>query len=131
MSATVDAVSLKNFFNNKHSKSETEDTATVLSVEGRLYPVTVHYINGIELHFYCQNVCVLLFINSGNGIAINVEPIPDYVVGVVDCVCAIHKEELEGDILAFLTGSEEVDRAVAQIKEQINEASNKYCKYEC
>lgn len=101
MSATVDAVSLKNFFNNKHSKSETEDTATVLSVEGKVYPVTVHYIN---------------------------EPIPDYVVGVVDCVCAIHKEEPEGDILAFLTGSEEVDRAVAQIKEQINEASNKHLK---
>lgn len=71
MSATVDAVSLKNFFNNKHSKSETEDTATVLSVEGKVYPVTVHYINGIELYFYCQNTCVLLFINSWNCIAVN------------------------------------------------------------
>ena len=31
-------------------------------------------------------------------------PVPDYVRVTIDTVVAIHKEEPQGDILAFLTG---------------------------
>ena len=47
MSATVDAVSLKHFFNHRKKSGRTEeDMATILSAEGRTYPVLVHYVNG-------------------------------------------------------------------------------------
>lgn len=38
---------------------------------------------------------------------------------VVDTVTAIHERESSGDVLAFLTGQEEVDRAVSLLKEQV------------
>jgi len=59
------------------------------------------------------------------------EPVPDYVKAVVDTAALIHEHEPLGDILAFLTGQEEVDRAVSLLKEQaINNKSN--CKlFQC
>jgi hypothetical protein len=47
------------------------------------------------------------------------EPVPDYVKAVVDTVTAIHEREPPGDVLAFLTGQEEVDRVVNLLKEQV------------
>ncbi|XP_049762763.1 probable ATP-dependent RNA helicase DHX35 isoform X1 [Schistocerca cancellata] len=87
-SATVDAEHLKNFFS--HSPSN-KDTAVIMSVHGRLYPVSVYYLK---------------------------EPVADYVQGVVDTVIKIHENEPLGDILAFLTGQEEVERAVSVLKER-------------
>lgn len=56
------------------------------------------------------------------------EPVPDYVKAVVDTVTLIHEHEPSGDVLAFLTGQEEVDRAVSLLKEQeINNKDN--CKF--
>lgn len=46
MSATVDASSLKDFFNFKQSKSEENETAAILSVVGKLHPIAIHYANG-------------------------------------------------------------------------------------
>jgi HrpA-like RNA helicase len=43
-------------------------------------------------------------------------PVPDYVIGVVDAISKIHQSEPSGDILAFLTGQDEVDRVVDIIK---------------
>lgn len=57
------------------------------------------------------------------------EPVPDYVSALVDCVCKMHREEPDGDVLAFLTGSEEVDRAISLLKEHLSENSNKHCKF--
>jgi ATP-dependent RNA helicase DDX35 len=45
-SATVDAEHLYNFFNNNSSKDTTKDTAVIMSVEGRLYPVDIYYVKG-------------------------------------------------------------------------------------
>jgi hypothetical protein len=45
------------------------------------------------------------------------EPIPDYIQGVVDTCLKIHKNLPGGDILAFLTGQEEVDRAVSLLND--------------
>ena len=59
------------------------------------------------------------------------EPVPDYVKAIVDTAALIHEHEPLGDILAFLTGQEEVDRAVSLLKEQaISNKSN--CKlFQC
>jgi ATP-dependent RNA helicase DDX35 len=45
-SATVDAEHLYNFFNNNASGDTTKDTAVIMSVEGRLYPVDIYYVKG-------------------------------------------------------------------------------------
>lgn len=91
-SATLDAELFKNFFEtNPHSSSSpSKDTATVMSIEGRAYPVDVHYTT---------------------------QPLPNYLTGVVETVLAIHREQGPGDVLAFLTGQEEVEKAVAEIRE--------------
>lgn len=92
-SATVDAENLKKYFNVRKNESES-DTAAILSVNGKSYPITMHYL---------------------------VEHAPDYVKSSVDCVMKIHNQELPGDILVFLTGSEEVENAVSMIKENIQQ----------
>ncbi|KAJ9594469.1 hypothetical protein L9F63_014081, partial [Diploptera punctata] len=94
-SATVDAEQLYRFFNHNSSKDKSQDTAVIMSIEGRLYPVDIHYIKE--------------------------KPVPDYVKATVDTVIKIHLNEPMGDILAFLTGQDEVDRAVRLPKR------NKYC----
>ena len=78
--------------------------------------------------------CLILLCNLYNlimaGFFIS-EPVPDYVKAVVDTAALIHEREPLGDILAFLTGQEEVDRAVSLLKEQaINNKNN--CKlFQC
>ncbi|XP_063229909.1 probable ATP-dependent RNA helicase DHX35 [Bacillus rossius redtenbacheri] len=89
-SATVDAEELRNFFNLNSTKDVNQNTATILSVDGRQYPVDIFYVK---------------------------EPVPDYVKAVVDSVTKIHLHEPMGDVLAFLTGHEEVDRAVSMLKD--------------
>lgn len=86
-SATVDAELFQTFFN---INSKNKDSATILTVEGRQYPVEI---------FYLKNPC------------------PDYIQETVDTILKIHKKELSGDILAFLTGQEEVLRAVSLLNE--------------
>jgi len=45
------------------------------------------------------------------------EPVANYVNGVVDTALKIHETEESGDILAFLTGLDEVDQAVSLLSE--------------
>ncbi|XP_051160158.1 probable ATP-dependent RNA helicase DHX35 [Leptopilina boulardi] len=89
-SATVDAEELRDFFNLNTSKNSKDNTATVMSVEGRLHGVDIYYSQ---------------------------EPVADYVQSVVDTALNIHKTEEAGDILAFLTGLDEVDKAVSLLSE--------------
>ena len=89
-SATVDAEQLRDFFNTNTTKDSTKDTAVILTVEGRLYPVDTFFVK---------------------------EPVANYVTSVVDTVLKIHEKEEPGDILAFLTGLDEVDQAVSLLSE--------------
>ncbi len=80
----------KNFFeSNSPHGPRSKDTATIMSIEGRAHPVDIHYTT---------------------------EPVPSYLMGVVETVLVLHREQGVGDILAFLTGQDEVERAVAEIK---------------
>ncbi|KOX74136.1 putative ATP-dependent RNA helicase DHX35 [Melipona quadrifasciata] len=89
-SATVDAEQLRDFFNTNTSRDSTKDTAVILTIEGRLYPVDIFYIR---------------------------EPVANYVTSVVDTALKIHENEEPGDILAFLTGLDEVDQAISLLSE--------------
>ncbi len=93
MSATIDAMSIKNFFEfNSESKNHPEnDTAAVLTIQGRTFPVDI---------FYLENPCKN-FINAS-----------------VETVLNIHKNEpIPGDILVFLPGSEDIDIAAERLKD--------------
>ncbi|KAJ5691450.1 hypothetical protein N7488_012185 [Penicillium malachiteum] len=63
----------------------------IISLEGRMYPVDT------------------LFLES---------PAEDYVERAVKTVFDIHTQESDGDILVFLTGREEIDRAIQLISER-------------
>ena len=90
-SATLDAEALRDFFDMSHSKNiDEETTATILTVEGRTFPVDIHYLK---------------------------DPVPNYVIATVDTVVKIHKSEPLGDVLVFLTGVEEVDHACRLLDE--------------
>ncbi|KAK2109989.1 ATPdependent RNA helicase [Saguinus oedipus] len=45
-------------------------------------------------------------------------PVPDYIKSTVETVVKIHQTEGDGDILAFLTGQEEVETVVSMLIEQ-------------
>lgn len=66
-------------------------TGRIISLEGRMYPVDILYLE---------------------------QPAEDYVEKAVQTVFDIHTKEPEGDILVFLTGREEIDTAVQAISER-------------
>ncbi|XP_060253017.1 probable ATP-dependent RNA helicase DHX35 isoform X4 [Ovis aries] len=90
-SATLDAEKFRDFFNHNDTSDPTRDTCVILTVEGRTFPVDI---------FYLQS------------------PVPDYIKSTVETVMKIHQTEGDGDILAFLTGQEEVETVVSMLIEQ-------------
>ncbi|KAG0242992.1 hypothetical protein BGX31_011395 [Mortierella sp. GBA43] len=91
-SATLDAEAFAAFFSsNKTSSDGRHENATILSVEGRMYPVDIHYL---------------------------AEPTSDYVETAIQTVFDIHTKEPAGDILVFMTGREEIEQAVNEIRER-------------
>lgn len=95
-SATLQAEEFLKFFsqsleNQELSDGESERVGTIISLEGRTYPIDVLYLES---------------------------PAEDYVEKAVSTVFDIHNTEPEGDILVFLTGREEIDNAVQAIAER-------------
>jgi len=91
-SATLDAEEMKNFFNTNETDDPEKDTAGILTIEGREFPVDIHY---------------------------SLDPVPNYIKASVETVMKIHHNEKPGDVIVFLTGLHEVDDVVSQL---INEA---------
>jgi ATP-dependent RNA helicase DDX35 len=91
-SATLDAEAFKDFFNTNSTMDPALDTAAILSIEGRTYPVDV---------FYSE------------------KPVPDYVEAVVSTALDIHAEQPDGDILAFVTGQEEVSAVCERVRSRV------------
>ncbi|XP_030681888.1 probable ATP-dependent RNA helicase DHX35 isoform X3 [Nomascus leucogenys] len=81
----------RDFFNQNETSDTARDTCVILTVEGRTFPVDI---------FYLQS------------------PVPDYIKSTVETVVKIHQTEGDGDILAFLTGQEEVETVVSMLIEQ-------------
>lgn len=101
-SATLDATAFLEYFTHATSSKE----ATIVSLEGRMYPVEVAYLT---------------------------EPTPDYVrkaaqvawnihlqvmtILVSAFQCSSHDQQGSGDILVFLTGREEIERCLEDLSE--------------
>ena len=95
-SATLQAEEILRFFvDGEASKADCENTlggdlGRIVSLEGRMYPVDILYLE---------------------------DPSEDYVTKAVKTIFDIHASEPDGDILLFLTGREEIDSAVQMISE--------------
>uniref|UniRef100_S4RH71 RNA helicase n=1 Tax=Petromyzon marinus TaxID=7757 RepID=S4RH71_PETMA len=50
-------------------------------------------------------------------------PVPDYVKTTVETIMKIHNDAADGDILAFLTGQEEVENVVSAVVEEVRAAA--------
>ena len=87
-SATLDAEKFFKFFNTNTSGDHSKDTAYIMTVEGRMFPVDIHY---------------------------TIDPVPNYVQATVSTVMKLHHSEPAGDVLAFMTGQEEVDDVVRSL----------------
>ncbi|GBE82564.1 Pre-mRNA-splicing factor ATP-dependent RNA helicase prp22 [Sparassis crispa] len=87
-SATLDATSFLDYFAAGNSPGE----ATIVSLEGRMYPVQVAYLQ---------------------------EPVSDYVRKAAEVVWNIHMQQGSGDILVFLTGREEIDHCLEELSEML------------
>ncbi|KAG2231385.1 hypothetical protein INT48_004420 [Thamnidium elegans] len=90
-SATMDAEQFYKFFNHNSSRDKTKDTATIISLEGRMFPVDILYAE---------------------------KPVENYIEQSIQTVFDIHTKEPAGDILVFLTGREEIDTVVSEIYER-------------
>lgn len=102
-SATLDAEAMQRFFNTNVTSDPKMNTAVIMSVEGRQFSVEIYYIS---------------------------EPVPCYVKASVEVALKICKTEKDGDVLVFLTGQEEVDRAVQLLSEHAVEINNSKPKLE-
>ena len=87
-SATLQAESFVEFFSED---DESETRCRIVNLEGRAYPVDLLYLEN---------------------------PVDDYVEKAVETAFNIHTQEADGDILVFLTGREEIDRAVQLLSER-------------
>lgn len=87
----MDAEQFHGFFNTNTSRDPAKDTAAIISLEGRMFPVDILYMD---------------------------KPIVDYVEKCIQTVFDIHIKEPAGDILIFMTGREEIDKVVSEVYER-------------
>lgn len=93
-SATLDAEDFLSFFTDSEDilKGDEMGVGRIISIEGRAFPVDIHYLT---------------------------QPCEDYLRRAVQTVFDIHSSEPDGDILLFLTGREEITSAIELIAERI------------
>lgn len=94
-SATIEAETFKDYFNLNPDpiNKPAEDTSVLLHLEGtRSWPIEVAYLNAATSNYRQQAVQVIL---------------------------GIHRDQPSGDILAFLTGREEIDTVMQDLSDQL------------
>ncbi|KAF9475332.1 P-loop containing nucleoside triphosphate hydrolase protein [Pholiota conissans] len=87
-SATLDAMKFFDYFSQGSSPEE----CTIVSLEGRMYPVEVAYLS---------------------------EPTADYIQKAAEVVWNLNLQEGSGDILVFLTGREDIDRCLQELSDML------------
>ncbi|KAI9171912.1 putative ATP-dependent RNA helicase prh1 [Paramyrothecium foliicola] len=91
MSATADVDTIRHFFNDTQTPAPSESPVQVLRIKGRQFPVQVIHES---------------------------QPVADLQDALLKRIFKIHLEEpLPGDVLAFLTGQEEIESAQRLIEE--------------
>lgn len=98
-SATLQAEDFLNFFADEEAPEEAqknEDGATsngqIISIEGRAFPVDMHYLT---------------------------DPCEEYLERAVKTVFDVHTSEPEGDMLVFLTGRDEIEKAIEMVADRL------------
>lgn len=94
-SATLQAENFLRFFAGDETNTDGElggSIGRIVSLEGRMFPVDIHYLS---------------------------DPTEDYVERAVQTVFEINSQEGDGDILIFLTGREEIDTCISMIADRI------------
>ena len=92
-SATIQAEDFLDFFSRTENdeKEPQSSIAKIVSIEGRIFPVDIHYLE---------------------------DPAENYVLQAVRTVFEIHTKEGDGDVLIFLTGRNEIEQAIELINEE-------------
>ncbi|EAL72003.1 DEAD/DEAH box helicase [Dictyostelium discoideum AX4] len=90
-SATLNANDFFNFFNYNQTNDKSKDTSTILSIEGRTYPVDIHYLE---------------------------ESTSNYIQTTIQTIIDIHTTQPPGDILVFLTGQEEIEKLIQTLDDK-------------
>lgn len=98
-SATLQAEEFVKYFaaspgDEKPDQNDKEQKAAVISLEGRVFPIDILYLEA---------------------------PAEDYVDRAISTVLDIHTKEGDGDILVFLSGREEIDYAVQTVSDRLLE----------
>ncbi|KAJ2672161.1 hypothetical protein GGI25_005234 [Coemansia spiralis] len=98
-SASLDAERFRGYFEtNDNTLAQPEhNTATILSISGRIFPVDIHYLTAS-----CEN----------------------YLVAATETATKIHISEGPGDILIFLPGKNEIEQAISTLNDQIDSSNN-------
>ncbi|CAK3892732.1 ATP-dependent RNA helicase DHX35 [Lecanosticta acicola] len=93
-SATLQAEDFSRFFADSQPAADNieDSSAHIVSVEGRAYPVDIHYLT---------------------------DPCEDYLERAVKTIFEIHSSESDGDILVFLTGREEIETVMEMIADRL------------
>jgi len=98
-SATLQAEQFLNFFSDdeQEQKHPADDSikanmGRIVSIEGRMFPVDIHYSSS---------------------------PVEDYIERAVQTVFEINSQESEGDILVFLTGREEIESCMEMVADRL------------
>lgn len=95
-SATLDADFFQNYLNLKKD-ANSSDTSVILEVEGRSFPIETFYLN---------------------------KPVPCYVKETVETIMKIHRKKLDGGILAFLTGQDEIKQATDLLNKHMEQSTS-------
>ncbi|KAI7026718.1 ATP dependent RNA helicase [Hortaea werneckii] len=92
-SATIEAEHFLQFFATDDEEiGQDQRTATIVSIEGRAFPVDIHYLT---------------------------DPCEDYLERAVHTVFEVHTSEPAGDILVFLTGRDEIEKALQLVADRL------------
>ncbi|KAK1070525.1 hypothetical protein LTR33_010632, partial [Friedmanniomyces endolithicus] len=102
-SATLQAEEFLRFFAGHDAGDDgaAENIGRIVSIEGRAFPVDIHYLS---------------------------EPCEDYLERAVQTVFDIHASEPEGDILIFLPGRDDIETAIEKIADRIPSLPTKAAK---
>jgi len=63
-SATLDAEQLRNFFETNTTDDPSKDTTTIMSIEGRTFPVAIHYTVQVRINIASQNNTIMNIITA-------------------------------------------------------------------
>jgi len=103
-----------------------------MTIEGRAYPVDIHYLQRLEmLYFGFPNTDQLTHSSPFTpfhpplfpSLLLPHRPVANYLTATTETVLSVHREGKPGDVLAFLTGQEEVEKTVAELREHASRAT--------